>query len=69
MGQSDRSLLNNINFDKKYENVVAAIFGKNLASLDKDKFFMVRCHRRTYIVFSFECELAAKVISTYKSNK
>ena len=40
IGQSDRSLLNNINFDKKHENVVAAIFGKELlASLDKDGIF------------------------------
>ena len=40
IGQSDRSLLNNISFKKEYENSVAAIFGKELlASLDKDEVF------------------------------
>ena len=40
IGQSDRSLLNNISFEKEYENSVAAIFGKELlASLDKDEVF------------------------------
>ena len=65
IGQSDRSLLNNINFDKKYENVVAAIFGKELlASLDKDEIFYWSdvIEEHTSSSFSFECELAAKVI-------
>ena len=40
VNQSDRSLLNNISFDKKYENAVAAIFGKELlASLEPDDIY------------------------------
>jgi chromosome segregation protein len=65
IGQSDRSLLNNINFDKKHENVVAAIFGKELlASLDKDGIFYWSdtIDENTSSAFSFNCEIAAKVI-------
>ena len=58
IGQSDRSLLNNINFDKKHENVVAAIFGKELlASLDKDGIFYWSdtIDENTSSAFSFNC--------------
>ena len=67
VGQSDRSLLNNISFDKKYENSVAAIFGKELlASLDKDEVFywtenIQDIHNSK---FTFNCELASDVIKS-----
>ena len=65
IGQSDRSLLNNISFEKEYENSVAAIFGKELlASLDKDEVFYwseniveeVNCS------FDFPCIVASEII-------
>ena len=65
VGQSDRSLINNISFDKKYENVVAAIFGKELlASLDKDDIFYWSnvIGETPSSSFSFKCELASKAI-------
>lgn len=65
MGQSDRSLLNNINYNKKHENVVAAIFGKELlASLDKDGVFYWSdtIEESSPSTFSFDCELASKAI-------
>lgn len=65
IGQSDRSLLNNINYNKKHENVVAAIFGKELlASLDKDGVFYWSdtIEESSPSTFSFDCELASKVI-------
>ena len=64
-GQSDRSLLNNITFNKKYENSVAAIFGKELlASLDKDDIFYwtENIEGIKSSTFSFDCEIASKVI-------
>ncbi|MDA9659607.1 hypothetical protein N9T69_01565, partial [Alphaproteobacteria bacterium] len=67
VGQSDRSLLNNISFDKKYENSVAAIFGKELlASLDKDEVFywtenIQDIHNSK---FTFNCKLASDVIKS-----
>ena len=65
VNQSDRSLLNNISFDKKYENAVAAIFGKELlASLEPDDIYFWREHsgERANKEFSFNCEPASKVI-------
>ena len=65
IGQSDRSLLNNINYNKKHENVVAAIFGKELlASLDKDGVFYWSdtIEEISPSTFSFDCELASKAI-------
>tara|TARA_Y100000996_G_scaffold414914_1_gene407359 strand:+ start:3737 stop:6337 length:2601 start_codon:yes stop_codon:yes gene_type:complete len=65
LGQSDRSLLNNISFDKKYENAVAAIFGKELlASLDKDNVFYwtENIDEIKSSSFSFDCEVASKAI-------
>ena len=50
---------------KQYENVVAAIFGKELlASLDKDGIFYWSdtIDENTSSAFSFNCEIAAKVI-------
>ena len=65
VNQSDRSLLNNISFDKKYENAVAAIFGKELlASLEPDDIYYWREHsgEQANKEFSFHCEPASKVI-------
>ncbi len=65
VNQSDRSLLNNISFDKKYENAVAAIFGKELlASLEPDDIYYWREHssEQDNKEFSFHCEPASKVI-------
>jgi len=65
IGQSDRSLLNNINYNKKHENVIAAIFGKELlASLDKDGVFYWSdtIEESSPSTFSFDCELASKAI-------
>ncbi len=65
VNQSDRSLLNNISFDKKYENAVAAIFGKELlASLEPDDIYYWSEHSGEQInkEFSFNCEPASKVI-------
>ncbi len=65
VNQSDSSLLNNISFDKKYENAVAAIFGKELlASLEPDDIYYWREHSsgQANKVFSFHCEPASKVI-------
>ena len=65
VNQSDRSLLNNISFDKKYENAVAAIFGKELlASLEPDDIYFWREHsgEQAKKEFSFNCEPASKVI-------
>ena len=65
IGQSDRSLLNNITFDKKYENAVAAIFGKELlASLENDDVFYwsENIEEAPTSTFSFECEIASKAI-------
>jgi chromosome segregation protein len=67
VGQSDRSLLNNISFDKKYENSVAAIFGKELlASLDKDEVFYWTENIQDIqnSKFSFNCKLASDVIKS-----
>ncbi len=65
VNQSDRSLLNNISFDKKYENAVAAIFGKELlASLEPDDIYYWREHsgEQANKEFSFHCEPASNVI-------
>ena len=65
VNQSDRSLLNNISFDKKYENAVAAIFGKELlASLEPDDIYYWSEHSGEQVnkEFSFNCEPASKVI-------
>ncbi len=65
VNQSDRSLLNNISFDKKYENAVAAIFGKELlASLEPDDiyYWRERSDEKANTEFSFHCEPASKVI-------
>ena len=67
VGQSDRSLLNNISFDKKYENSVAAIFGKELlASLDKDEIFYwtenIKDTQKSK--FNFDCKIASDVIKS-----
>ena len=67
VGQSDRSLLNNISFDKKYENSVAAIFGKELlASLDKDEIFYwtENIQNTQNSKFSFDCKIASDVIKS-----
>ena len=65
INQSDKSLLNNISFDKKYENAVAAIFGKELlASLEPDDIYYWSEHLRENATkkFNFNCELASNVI-------
>ena len=67
VGQSDRSLLNNISFDKKYENSVAAIFGKELlASLDKDEIFYwtENIQDTQKSKFNFDCKIASDVIKS-----
>ena len=67
VGQSDRSLLNNISFDKKYENSVAAIFGKELlASLDKDEVFYwtENIQDTQNSKFNFDCKIASDVIKS-----
>ena len=67
---TDRSLLNHISFDKKYENVVAAIFGKELlASLDKDDiFYWSDLNIETSeIQFDFECQVASSLIKAPKN--
>ena len=67
VGQSDRSLLNNISFDKKYENSVAAIFGKELlASLDKDEIFYwtENIQDTQNSKFCFDCEIASDIIKS-----
>ena len=67
IGKSDKSLLNNISFDKKYENAVAAIFGKELlASLDKDEIFYwtENINEVQKAEFSFNCQLASSVIKS-----
>ncbi len=67
--QSDKSLLNNISFDKKYENAVAAIFGKELlASLEPDDIYYWREHLEENATkkFNFNCELALNVIKAPK---
>ena len=65
IGQSDRSLLNNISFEKEYENSVAAIFGKELlASLDKDEVFYwsENIVEEVSSSFNFPCKVASKII-------
>ena len=65
INQSDKSLLNNISFDKKYENAVAAIFGKELlASLEPDDIYYWSEHLGKNVTkkFNFNCELASNVI-------
>ena len=65
INQSDKSLLNNISFDKKYENAVAAIFGKELlASLEPDGVYYWSEHLGENVTkkFNFNCELASNVI-------
>ena len=65
INQSDKSLLNNISFDKKYENAVAAIFGKELlASLEPDDIYYWSEHLGENVTkkFNFKCELASNVI-------
>ena len=65
VNQSDKSLLNNISFDKKYENAVAAIFGKELlASLEPDDIYYWSEHlgENATKKFNFNCELASNVI-------
>ena len=65
INQSDKSLLNNISFDKKYENAVAAIFGKELlASLEPDDIYYWSEHLGENVTkkFNFNCELASNVI-------
>ena len=65
INQSDKSLLNNISFDKKYENAVAAIFGKELlASLEPDDIYYWSEHSEQSATkkFNFNCELASNVI-------
>ena len=65
IGQSDRSLLNNISFEKEYENSVAAIFGKELlASLDKDEVFYwsENIVEEVSNSFNFPCKVASKII-------
>ena len=65
INQSDKSLLNNITFDKKYENVVAAIFGKELlASLEPDDIYYWSEYLGENVTkkFNFNCELASNVI-------
>ena len=65
IGKTDRSLLNNISFEKEYENSVAAIFGKELlASLDKDEVFYWSENIDQEISASFDspCKVASKII-------
>ncbi len=65
INQSDKSLLNNISFDKRYENAVAAIFGKELlASLEPDDIYYWSEHLGENVTkkFNFNCELASNVI-------
>ena len=65
IGQSDRSLLNNISFEKEYENSVAAIFGKELlASLDKDEVFYwsENIVEEVKSSFDFPCIVASEII-------
>ena len=65
INQSDKSLLNNISFDKKYENAVAAIFGKELlASLEPDDIYYWSEYLGKNVTkkFNFNCELASNVI-------
>ena len=65
IGQSDRSLLNNISFKKEYENSVAAIFGKELlASLDKDEVFYwsENIVEEVNSSFDFPCIVASEII-------
>ena len=65
IGQSDRSLLNNISFKKEYENSVAAIFGKELlASLDKDDVFYwsENIVEEVNSSFDFPCIVASEII-------
>ena len=65
INQSDKSLLNNISFDKKYENAVAAIFGKELlASLEPDDIYYWSEFLGENVTkkFNFNCELASNVI-------
>ena len=65
INQSDKSLLNNISFDKKYENAIAAIFGKELlASLEPDDVYYWSEHLGENVTkkFNFNCELASNVI-------
>jgi len=65
IGQSDRSLLNNISFEKEYENSVAAIFGKELlASLDKDEVFYwsENIVEEAKSSFDFPCIVASEII-------
>ncbi len=67
IGKTDKSLLNNISFDKKYENSVAAIFGKELlASLNKDEIFYwtENIQKVENIGFAFKCMLASEVIKS-----
>ena len=69
INQSDKSLLNNISFDKKYENAVAAIFGKELlASLEPDDIYYWSEHlgENATKKFNFKCELASNVIKAPK---
>ena len=69
INQSDKSLLNNISFDKKYENAVAAIFGKELlASLEPDDIYYWSEHFKENATkkFNFNCELASNVIKAPK---
>ena len=66
IGQSDRSLLNNISFEKEYENSVAAIFGKELlASLDKDEVFYwsENIVEEVKSSFNFPCIVASEIIN------
>ena len=65
IGKTDRSLLNNISFEKEYENSVAAIFGKELlASLDKDEVFYwsENIDQEIRASFDFPCKVASKII-------
>ena len=65
IGKTDRSLLNNITFEKEYENSVAAIFGKELlASLDKDEVFYwsENIDQEISASFDFPCKVASKII-------
>ena len=72
INQSDKSLLNNISFDKKYENAVAAIFGKELlASLEPDDIYYWSEYLGENVTkkFNFNCELASNVIKAPKQVK
>ncbi len=65
IGKTDRSLLNNISFEKEYENSVAAIFGKELlASLDKDEVFYwsENIDQEISASFDFPSKVASKII-------